>query len=97
MSDTHSPDTGHAGGPSEVSIHLAYAEACILLLESLMLVLVEKKLVSKTELLTAVESAMDTKKAMEDAHWHQTIAPVAAGVLAQLANSLRALPDRPAP
>jgi hypothetical protein len=92
MSPTDNQDAGNAGGPSEVSIHLAYAEACILLLESLMLVLVEKKLVSKTELLNAVESAMDTKKAMEDAHWHETIAPIAAGVLAQLANSLRALP-----
>jgi len=96
MSPTESHDAGNAGGPSEVSIHLAYAEACILVLECLMHVLIEKQLVSKTELLTAVESAIDTKKQMEDTHWHQTIAPLAAGVLAQLANSLRALPERPA-
>jgi len=55
-------------------------------------VLVQKQLVSKTELLDAVESAMETKSAMADAHWHQSIAPVAAGVLAQISNSLRALP-----
>ncbi|MBS0419411.1 MAG: hypothetical protein JSR66_17000 [Proteobacteria bacterium] len=95
MSHAHNEDAGNADGPSEVSMHLAYAEACIVLLESLMHVLIEKQLVSKTELLNAVESAMDTKKAMEDAHWHETIAPLAAGVLAQLGNSLRALPDRP--
>lgn len=96
MSDSDSQDLANACGPSEAAMHLAYAEASIVLLECLMHVLVEKQLVSKTELLTAVESALDTKKAMEDAHWHQTIAPLAAGVLAQLANSLRALPERPA-
>lgn len=74
-------------------MHLAYAEASVVLLECLMYVLVEKKLVSKTELLAAVDNAMETKKAMADARWHETLAPVAGAVLAQLANSLRALPE----
>ena len=80
------------GSPSDVAMHLAYAEACVVLMECLMHVLVQKQLVSKTDLLDAVESAMETKNAMADAHWHQSIAPVAAGVLAQISNSLRALP-----
>jgi hypothetical protein len=73
-------------------MHLAYAEACVVLVECLMHVMAEKKLMPKEELIAAVESAMTTKKAMADANWHREIAPVAAGVLAQIANSLRALP-----
>lgn len=92
MSPTNPDAPEKAVDPGELALHLAYAEACIVLMESLMLVLVEKQLVTKSELLDAVESAMDTKKAMANAHWHQNIAPVAAGVLAQISNSLRALP-----
>jgi hypothetical protein len=72
-------------------MHLAYAEACVVLVECLMHVMVEQKLIPKEDLIAAVESAMTAKKAMADANWHQKIAPVAAGVLAQIANSLRAL------
>ena len=72
-------------------MHLAYAEACVVLVECLMHVMVEKKLVPKEDLIAAVESAMNAKKAMADEKWHQQIAPVAAGVLAQIANSVRAL------
>jgi hypothetical protein len=72
-------------------MHLAYAEACVVLVECLMHVMVEKKLVPKEELVALVEGAMNAKKAMADANWHREIAPVAAGVLAQLANSLKAL------
>jgi hypothetical protein len=55
-------------------------------------VMVERQLMPKEELIVAVENAITAKKAMADAHRHQQIAPVAAGVLAQIANSLRALP-----
>jgi hypothetical protein len=92
MSPPQPGEPDKSPSPGELAMHLAYAEACIVLTECLMLVLVEKQLVSRNELLDAVENAMETKKAMADAHWHQNIAPVAAGVLAQIANSLRALP-----
>jgi hypothetical protein len=73
-------------------MHLAYAEAAVMLLECLMHVMVEKKLIAKDELVSAVESAINARKAMADANCHKDIAPVAAGVLAQIANSLEALP-----
>jgi len=93
MSEANSKRPAGQTSPSEVSMHLAYAEASVVLLECLLHVLVEKKLVSKTELLDAVDNAMETKKEMADAHWHENIAPVAGAVLAQIANSLRALPE----
>jgi hypothetical protein len=83
---------GPSGQPSSVAMHLAYAEACVVLVECLMHVMVDKKVVAKEELVAAVENAMNAKNAMADANWHRDIAPVAAGVLAQIANSLRALP-----
>jgi hypothetical protein len=38
-----------------------------------------------------VENAINTKKEMADSNWHRDFAPVAVGVLTQIANSLRAL------
>jgi hypothetical protein len=35
--------------------------------------------------------SINAKKAMANANWHRDIAPLAAGVLAQIANSLNAL------
>ena len=91
MSSTDSRGSDGAPKPSEVSLHLAYAEACVVLVECLMHVMVEKKLIAKEDLVAMVESAINAKKAMADANWHREIAPVASGVLAQIANSLRAL------
>ena len=91
MSTPDSTGSDGAAKPSEMSLHLAYAEACVVLVECLMHVMVEKKLIAKEDLVAAVENAMNAKKAMADANWHRNIAPVAAGVLAQIANSLRAL------
>jgi len=88
------PSGADRSHPSDVAMHLAYAEACVVLVECLMHVMAEKKLIPKEELVAAVENAITAKKAMADANWHTHIAPVAAGVLAQISNSLRALPDR---
>jgi hypothetical protein len=92
MSTLDPSNTNASAQPSDVAMHLAYAEACVVLVECLMHVMVEKKLLPKDELIAAVESAMATKQAMANANWHRDLAPVAAGVLAQIANSLRALP-----
>jgi hypothetical protein len=91
MSTSDSIPGEDSAPPSDFSMHLAYAEACVVLVECLMHVMVERKLVPKDELVAAVENAVNTKKAMADSHWHRDIAPVAIGVLTQLANSLRAL------
>lgn len=91
MSKPPNTDPTSSPQPSEVAMHLAYAEACVVLVECLMHVMVEKQLVPKEELVAAVESAIHAKHAMADANHHREIAPVAAGVLAQIANSLQAL------
>jgi hypothetical protein len=92
MSTTEYRNAGPSPQPSDVAMHLAYAEACMVLVECLMHVMAERNLVPKEDLVAAVENAMNAKKAMADANWHRDIAPVAAGVLAQITNSLRALP-----
>jgi hypothetical protein len=76
--------------PSEEAKHLAYAEAAWTLLECLMLVLVEQRILTTHELVDAIEDAIATKRQMVADHEHPEIASVAAGVLSTLANSLAA-------
>jgi hypothetical protein len=70
--------------------HLAYAEASIMLLECLMLVLLERKLIPMDALVEAVETAIETKKTQVKDGMHPKIATVAAGVLSKIANSVAA-------
>ncbi len=82
-----------AGEPFEVEetrLHLAYAEASVMLLECLMLVLVERKLVPLDSLVDAVETAIETKQSQVKDGAHPEIAAVAAGVLSKIGNSLAA-------
>ena len=76
--------------PSEETKHLAYGEAAWTLMECLMLVLVEQRILATHELVDAIEDAIATKKQMVADHEHPEIASVAAGVLSTLANSLAA-------
>jgi hypothetical protein len=61
-----------------------------MLIECLMLMLVEHRVLTTTEIVVAVETAMATKRQMVDDREHPQIASVAAGVLSTLANSLAA-------
>jgi hypothetical protein len=70
--------------------HLAYAEAAIMLLESLMLKLIEHRLLSSAQLVGAVEDAISTKRQMIHDGEHPEISAVASGLLRALANSLAA-------
>jgi hypothetical protein len=79
-------------GPSELNTHLAYAEACVMLMECLMLVLIEKRVLGKEELVAEVENAINTKAQILADRGHSDIVPIAMGVLTQIANSLEALP-----
>jgi hypothetical protein len=83
-------DGGGSDVPDELTLHLAYAEASVLLIESLMRVLVERHVVPISTLIEEVETAIDTKRAMVHENHHARIAGIAAGVLAQIANSLAA-------
>jgi hypothetical protein len=70
--------------------HLAQAEAAIMLLESLMIRLLERRIFSAEELLEIVETVVDAKGRMVAEHTHARISSVAAGILKTFANSLAA-------
>ena len=75
-------------------MHLAYAEAAVMLIECLMVKLVDRGVLSMDELIETVETTLDTKRSMVHDKVHPEIAHVAAGVLTRLANSLRASTPR---
>ena len=62
-----------------------------MLIECLMLTLVENRVLTTSEIVAAVETAIATKRQMVDDGEHPEIAAVAAGVLSTLANSLSAI------
>ncbi|MCF4126981.1 hypothetical protein [Methylobacterium sp. SyP6R] len=70
--------------------HAAAAQAALMLVESLMLVLVERGVIPADEVIEAVETVIETKRRLvEDGHEPQT-ASYAAAMLATIANSLAA-------
>jgi hypothetical protein len=76
--------------PVDLDTHLAYAEASVMLVECLMLVLMEKKVVPIEDLVDAVETAIEAKQELIRDRSHPEIASIAAGVLSKIANSLAA-------
>jgi hypothetical protein len=74
----------------DTQLHLAYAEASVMLLECVMLVLIERKVVPLDALVDAVETAVEAKNIQVKDLAHPQIAAVAAGVLRRIANSLAA-------
>lgn len=81
-----------AGRPdaAETTEHLAYAEASLMLIEGLMQVLLERKLLTLDELRSIMDNAIETKQAFVDTRVHPEISTVAAGVLRRLGNSISA-------
>ena len=75
---------------ADLEMHLAYAEASVMLIECLMLVLMEKKVLPLESLVEAVETAIDAKRGLVKDGAHPQIANIAAGVLSKIANSLAA-------
>jgi hypothetical protein len=92
MTDTNqnSPADHDVRGPSETLRHLAYAEAAVMLIECLMLVLIEERVFTVQQMVGAVESAIATKRQMVAEGEHAEIASLAAGMLSTMANSLTA-------
>src|SRR5690242_10516720 len=76
--------------PPDLELHLAYAEASVMLVEALMLVLIEKKIVPLESLVESVEAAIEAKRGLMRDGAHPKIASIAAGVLSKIANSLAA-------
>jgi hypothetical protein len=80
---------------SDVAMHLAYAEASVMLVECLMLVLMEKKVLPLESLTQAVEAAIEAKQGLARDGTHPQIAVIAQGVLSKIANSLAAMEHGP--
>jgi hypothetical protein len=96
-SESTSPDSPlPARSESETTLHLAYAQAAVMLIENLMALLAERKVLSLEELVETVETAIETKRNFVREREHPEIAAIAAGVLTSIANSLAAT-DRVAP
>jgi hypothetical protein len=76
--------------PSTTTMHLAYAEASVMLLECLTRLLIDRKLVSLDDVLDVVGLASDTKRTLVQDGVHPEISRVALGVLSSLANRLAA-------
>jgi hypothetical protein len=77
-------------GPSDLELHLAYAEASVMLVECLMLVLMERKIVPLESLLESMEAAIEAKRGLIRDGSHPQIASIATGVLSKIANSVAA-------
>ena len=75
---------------NDETLHLAYAEAAILLIESLMLHLVERGILSTGDLVEFMEAAVETKRDMMKEGIHPHIAEIAKGVLTSISNSVGA-------
>jgi hypothetical protein len=76
---------------SEITKHLAYAEASIMLLEGVLQLFVARRLLTAEEIVGTVESIIATKQQMIVDGEHPEISSVAAGVLSTLANSMAAM------
>jgi hypothetical protein len=76
---------------SEITKHMAYAEASIMLLEGVLQLFVARRLLTAEEVVGTVESIIATKQQMIVDGEHPEISSVAAGVLSTLANSVAAL------
>ena len=92
---SHTSAATDALGPkppaSEITKHLAYAEASIMLLEGVLQLFVARRLLTAEEVVGTVESIIATKQQMIVDGEHPEISLVAAGVLSTLANSVAAL------
>jgi hypothetical protein len=78
------------GLKDDLITHLAQGEAAWMLVESLMLALIDRGLVTRDELITTVENVIATKRQMVAEHEHPHTASVAVGLLSTLGNSLAA-------
>ena len=78
-------------------MHLASAEAALMLIESLMLLLIDRGLVTTEQIVDSVGTALATKQQFVADGVHPEIAAAAAGLLTTMANSLAAAQVRVSP
>jgi hypothetical protein len=76
--------------PSQLTLHLAYAEASVMIIESLLQMLIDAKALPLDAIIENLEQAIATKRELIADGSHPEVSRVAAGVLSGLANSLAA-------
>jgi hypothetical protein len=76
--------------PTTEALQLAHGEASLLLIESLMLLLLDRHVLSAEDLVKAVELAISTKRQMIEHGTQPRVASLALGTLHTIANSLAA-------
>lgn len=74
--------------PEELTTH-ASAQAALMLVESLALVLVENGVLSSDEVVDAFENVMETKRRLGEESEDAAVAAKAAGLVSIITNSLR--------
>ncbi|SEP05757.1 hypothetical protein SAMN04487843_106136 [Methylobacterium sp. ap11] len=85
------PEPERDGEPTGMDrVYAAEAQAALMLVESLMLVLVERGTVPAAELVEAVETVIETKRRLAAEGQEPAVATQAAALLTTLANSLAA-------
>jgi hypothetical protein len=83
-------ESKHVAEPSTETLHLAYAEAGVVLLETLMQLLIDRKVLDADDVIQSIETAIATKRVLAEEGNHAEISNVAAGVLSSIANSIAA-------
>jgi hypothetical protein len=76
--------------PGETARHLAEGEAALVLLESVLLTLVGKGVLTADEVISSVESVVDVKRQMAADGASPELSTIAAGILVKVANSIAA-------
>jgi hypothetical protein len=82
---------------STVTLHLAYAEASVMLIESLTRLLIERGVIGLEEVIETFEATIEAKRVLGQEGDHPQIASIAAGILSVIANSIAAGRTRTAP
>ena len=81
--------------PDETARHLAEGEAALVLLESLLLTLVAKGVLTSDEVISSVETVVDVKRQMAADGTSPELSTIAAGILVKVANSIAAVGSEP--
>jgi len=97
MSNSESAPPEVASRLDDQLVHLAYAEASIMLIECLFQALIARGVLESTDVLDALDDVITTKRTQVEQGEHPEIARLAAGVLSKMMNSLQAgFPRQPA-
>ncbi len=80
----------HQTGDQAAAGQAAAGQAALMLIESLMLALVERKVIPSSELIEAVETVIDAKRRLAESGQEPATAARAAAMLTTIANSLAA-------